>query len=76
MTFQMTGEVVEIPVHNLGVHPREQAGVSVAGGRTDRGEEIHPFVFGLPEGARTATAFGPDSGQRALLAETRFVLEP
>ena len=42
----------------------------------DRCVQVDPFIFGLLAGGRAAAAFGPDAGQRALLAEAGLVLDP
>ena len=44
--------------------------------RTDGTEDVGPFVASVARCARPRSAFGPDAGQRALLADPRFVLEP
>ena len=42
----------------------------------DRTEDINPFVFGLLDRRRSGSFFGPDMGQRSLLSDADFVLEP
>lgn len=74
--LQMMGEIAQILIHDVGVHPREKAGMRIAGGWTHRTEQVDPLVFGLSESAGTAAAFSPYSSQSALLAEPGLVLKP
>src|SRR5271154_2210269 len=45
-------------------------------GRTDRAEDIGPFIALVAGRARAGPAFGPDARQRSVLADARFVLKP
>ncbi len=62
--------------HGFGVGGREDKGCGGAAPRTDGTEDVGPFVASVARCARPRSAFGPDAGQRALLADPRFVLEP
>lgn len=42
----------------------------------DGTEDAGPNVAGVAQGARAAATCSPDAGQRALLADPRFILEP
>ena len=54
---------------------KHQSGAN-ATGRADGTEQIRPGEAPVARRARAAPAPGPDAGQRALLANPCFVLEP
>jgi hypothetical protein len=67
---------VEELLRGVGVDVLGDQPLGLAGGGADRGEDVQtlePALLGRP---RPRTAFGPDRGQRALLAEAGFILEP
>jgi hypothetical protein len=69
-------QAVEKLLRGVGVDVRGDQALGLAGGRTNRGEDLQvlePALFGRP---RPRTFVGPDRRQRALLAEAGFVLEP
>ena len=63
-------------VHGLGVGMgHDQRGGRPALG-ADGTEDVGPFVAGIAWGTRAAAAVGPDAGERPLLADPCFILEP
>ena len=62
--------------HDLGVGSRHDNGRCDATLRTDGTEDIGPFITLIAWCARSRSTLGPASGQCALLADARFVLEP
>lgn len=67
---------VQMRIHIIGVDGRCNEGRGSTGFRVDGAEEIDPLIFGLLDGCRPGSSFGPDCRQRSLLADPRFVLEP
>ncbi len=63
-------------VHGFDADGRQDQCAANAAGRADRTEQIRPVEAPVPQRARAAAPPGPDSGQRALLANPCFVLEP
>jgi hypothetical protein len=63
-------------VHGLDVDRRQNQSAANATGRTDRAEKIRPVEAPVARRARTASKPGPDAGQRTLLPDSRFILEP
>jgi hypothetical protein len=63
-------------VHGLDVDGRQNQSAADASGRTDRAEKIRPVEAPVARRARAASEPGPDVGQRALLPDPRFILEP
>lgn len=72
----LLADEAKVGVHVIGVDCRREHGGGFAGDRVDRAEQIAPFVFSLFDDGRARPLLGPDVGQRALLAEACFVLEP
>jgi len=66
----------QVQVHRLGVGAGQDEGGGGAAGGADRAKDVGPFVTLIARRARTRSPLGPDAGQRALLADARFVLEP
>ena len=62
--------------HGLGVGGWDDEGRRGAALRTDGAEDVGPFVALIARRAGPCASFGPDSGQRALLADACLVLEP
>ena len=70
------GEIRQIRLHHIAIHPRKQAGVRVAAGWANRAEQVNPFIFGLPIRTGAASSLGPYPRQRPLLAEAGLILKP
>lgn len=66
----------EMLVHGFDVDGRQDQSAANATGRAHRAEQIRPVEAPVAQCARAGTAPGPDSGQRALLPDPCFVLEP
>lgn len=62
--------------HYLGVGGRRDDGRGRAAFRADGAEDVGPFVALIARRAGSGPTLGPDAGQRALLADPRFILEP
>jgi hypothetical protein len=63
-------------VHRLSIGAGQDKGGGFAALWADGAEYIGPFIALVAWRARTRSPLGPDAGQRALLADARFVLEP
>jgi len=66
----------QVLVHGFDVDGRQHQSGADATGRADGTEQIRPGEAPVAHRARAGAAPGPDAGQRALLADSRFVLEP
>src|SRR3977135_4393034 len=55
---------------------RHDQGGAGAPRRADGAEQVGPSKPPVAADPRTRAAFGPDAGQRALLADPRFILKP
>jgi hypothetical protein len=72
----LTADLGEMQGHGFGVGGWEDKGRGGTALRTNGTEDVGPFVALVARRARAHPALGPDAGQRALLADPRFVLEP
>jgi hypothetical protein len=63
-------------VHGVDIGVRQHEPGADASRRADRAEQICPLVTLIAWRSRTAATLGPDAGQAALLANSRFVLPP
>jgi len=72
----LTTDLGEMQRQCFAVGGRENKGCGGATVRTNSAEDVGPFIALIAPGARACSALGPDAGQRALLADPRFVLEP
>ena len=72
----LTTDLGEMQRQRFAVGERENKGCSGAALRTNGAEDVGPFIALITWGAWARSALGPDAGQRALLADPRFVLEP
>ena len=70
------GDHGEMLVHRRGVGVGHDDGGAGGAGWADGAEEIDPLVAGVPGFARTRAFAGPDTGERAFLADPGFVLKP
>jgi hypothetical protein len=61
------GYLHQVQVHRLRVGARQDEGGGRAALRADGAEDIGPFITLVARRARTRAAFGPHTGQRALL---------
>ena len=62
--------------HRLGVDGGQDQACRNASRRADRAEDIRPLIAGVARRTRSRAALGPESRQRALLANACFILEP
>jgi hypothetical protein len=69
-------ELLKEDVDDVGVEGRRQQSDTLAGSRTGGPEDIEPLIPGLSNGAGTGSFASPDPGQRPLLTEPGFILEP
>ena len=72
----LTTDLGEMQRQPFAVGGRENKGCGGATLRTNGAEDVGPFIALIARSARARSALGPDAGQRALLADPRFVLEP
>ena len=70
------GDLIEKDLHRLGVDGGKHQGDILAGGRTDRGEDIGPFVAELLDARRAFTTPPPEMAEPTLVADARFIFEP
>jgi hypothetical protein len=63
-------------IHGFDVDGRQRQGGADTPGWADRAEEVGPVKTPVARRARAASTPGPDAGQRALLPDPCFVLEP
>jgi len=66
----------EMQRHGLGVRGRHDQARCDATLRTGRAEQVGPVVALVVRRAGPRSTLGPDAGQRALLADPGFILEP
>ena len=66
----------EMQRHGFGVRRRHDQACRDATLRTGRAEQVGPVVALVARCAGSRSTFGPDAGQRALLADPGLVLEP
>lgn len=76
MGRQRATETVQLALHSLGVGPRHQPAVALAGSRTHGPEQINEAILGLPRGTWPAAGIGPEPAVAALLAKACLILEP
>jgi hypothetical protein len=70
------GDFREVGVHRLGVDGRQDQPCRGATCGADGPEDVGPLVAGIAGCAGSGAAPGPDAGERALLANARFILKP
>jgi len=63
-------------VHGVDIDNRHDRAAPVPACRADGAEQVGPGEPPVAPDARTRAALGPDAGQRALLANAGFILEP
>ena len=61
------GYLHQVQIHCLRVGARQDEGGGCAALRADGAEDIGPFITLVARRARTRAAFGPHTGERALL---------
>ena len=69
-------DLLEMQVHRLGVGIGHHQGGAGGPLGADGGEDVGPFVAAVARAWRARAEAGPDTGQRALLADPGLVLEP
>lgn len=72
----MAADFGEMHGHGFGVGGRQDERRRGAALRTDGAKDVGPLVALVVRRARPRSAPGPNARQRALLADTRFILEP
>src|SRR5665648_1046876 len=70
------GDVVEEHLHGRRIDRRQHEGDVLAGGGTDRGEDVRPLVAELLNARRAFAAPPPAVADPALVADPRLVFEP
>ena len=66
----------QVLVHGFDVDGRQDQGAANATGRAHRAEQIRPVEAPVAQRARTGASPGPKAGERALLPDPCFILEP
>lgn len=69
-------ELSEESIDDDGIQIRRQQADTLSAPRTDARERVQIVILRLSNRARSRALLGPHTGQRALLSEARFVLEP
>jgi len=72
----LVADLLKVQVHGPGVGLGNHPCGADASGRTDGSEQIGPGIALVAWRPRPAAPFGPDAGQRALLADASLVLPP
>ena len=72
----VAGDLGQVQRHDLGVGGRHDEGGRGAPFGADGAKQIGPFIALVARSSRARSPLRPDPGQRALLADARFVLEP
>src|SRR5271166_3572747 len=72
----LAADFLEMQIHRLGVGIRQDQSRADIATRTDGAENVGPFAALIARRGRTAAAFGPNAGQRALLPNPSFILPP
>lgn len=71
-----SGEAVEEQLHDGGADTGEHEGEVLAGGRSDRGEDVGPLVAVLAQARRTLALEPPAMTDPPLVADASLILEP
>jgi hypothetical protein len=66
----------EMQVEGVGIGVRQHQGGAGSARRTGCSEDVSPVISPVARRARPRTLLRPDAGQRALLADAGFILEP
>ena len=74
--IDLLADLLEVEVHGPGIGLWYDPCRADTSGWADGPEKIGPGIALVAGLARSASALGPDPGQRALLADTRFILPP
>ncbi len=74
--IDVLADPAQMHVHAVGVDGWRDHAYRVTRQRVDRAEDVHPLVLALLGPNRPRSPRCPDLGQRSLLTESRFVLEP
>jgi len=72
----LTTDLGEMQRQRFAVGDRKNKGRGGPALRTSGAEDVGPFIALVARSARARSALCPNAGQRALLADPRFVLEP
>jgi hypothetical protein len=72
----LSRDLGQVQRQHLGVGARQDEGGGGGAGRADGAEDVGPFVAPVARRAEPGSASRPEAGQRALLADSRFILEP
>src|ERR1700704_3092732 len=76
LTADALADFGQVLVHGVDADCRHDQGGAGAARRADGAEQVGPSKPPVAADPRTRAAFGPDAGQRALLADPRFILKP
>jgi len=74
--IDLLADLLKVQVHGPGVSLGNDPRGADAAGRADGAKEIGPAIALVPGLARPAAALGPDTRQRSLLTDARFILPP
>ena len=72
----LLAEDAQLDVHGIGVGGRHKPAIAGAGRRVCRPKQVNPLVLSLTNRSWMAASVRPHPGQRPLLTEARFILEP
>ena len=70
------GDFGEVFIHRLRIGKGHDEGGGSGAFRTDGSKYVSPFVASITWRARAGSAPGPNTGERSLLSDPRFILEP
>ena len=73
---QFVGELLKEVIDDGGIQMRRQQSDALTGAGANRSQYIEVIVLRLSHGPWPRALFGPYAGQRSLLPEARFILEP
>ena len=69
-------ELLKEYVDDIGVDGRRQQSYTLAGSGAGGSKDVEPLIPGLSNGTGTSSFASPNAGQRPLLTEPGFILEP
>ena len=70
------GDFGEVFIHRLRIGKGHDEGGGSGAFRTDGSKYVSPFVASITWRSRAGSAPGPNTGERSLLSDPRFILEP
>jgi hypothetical protein len=72
----LSGDLLQMPLHGLGVAFGQDEGGADAAARADGAEDVGRSGSLIPGGSRPGAPLGPSAGDLVLLADPGLVLEP